>query len=159
MVSVFSASEIVEIGIRIEENGRDFYNGASDSSESQDAKQLFKLLAKEEEDHIKRFENILSNVKKYEPSEAYPDEYFAYIKSLSGEHVFTKDKRGSEIAKNIKTEPEAIELGIGFEKDSILFYQEMKRFVLEPEQGIIEKLLEEEKKHLKMLLELRIKKV
>jgi len=157
MVNVFSASEVVEMGIRIEENGRDFYNGVSDLSKSPDAKQVFKLLASEEKDHIKRFENILSNVKKYEPSEAYPNEYFAYIKSLSGEHVFTKEKRGSEIAKKIKTEPEAIELGIGFEKDSILFYQEMKKFVLEPEQGIIEKLLEEEKRHLRMLVELRIK--
>ena len=157
MVNVFSASEVVEMGIRIEENGRDFYNGVSDLSKRPDAKQLFKLLASEEENHIKRFENILSNVKKYEPSEVYPNEYFAYIKSLSGEHVFTKEKRGSEIAEKIKTELDAIELGIGFEKDSILFYQEMKKFVLGPEQGIVEKFLEEEKKHLRMLVELRIK--
>ena len=58
------------------------------------------------------------------------------------------------MAGRIKTEKEAIELGIGFEKDSILFYQEMKKFVLTSEQNIIEKLLEEEKEHLRKLFEL-----
>ncbi len=154
MVNVFSAAEVVELSIRIEENGRDFYNGIINLSKSQTAKEVFELLSSEEEKHIKRFEEILSKVKKYEPAEAYPNEYFSYLKSLSGEHVFTKEKKGTEVAGRIKTEKEAIELGIGFEKDSILFYQEMKKFVLTSEQNIIEKLLEEEKEHLRKLFEL-----
>ncbi|MFC1508065.1 ferritin family protein [Candidatus Omnitrophota bacterium] len=154
MVNVFSAIEVVEMGIKIEENGRDFYNGIIGLSDDKAAKEAFKLLSSEEEKHIKRFEVVLSKVKKYEPVEAYPNEYFSYIKSLSGEYVFIKEKKGTEIAGRIKTAKEAIKLGIGFEKDSILFYQEMKKFVLTSEQSIIEELLEEEKKHLKMLLEL-----
>ncbi|MFH1854357.1 MAG: ferritin family protein [Candidatus Omnitrophota bacterium] len=155
MGNIFSASEVVDMGIKIEENGRDFYKEAANKSKDESVIKVFELLAKEEEEHIKRFEAILSKVEKYEPSEAYPSEYFSYIKSLSGEYVFTKDKKGSRIAETVKTDREAVDLGIGFEKDSILFYEEMKKFVLDSEQKIVDKLLEQEKLHLSKLNELR----
>jgi len=157
MANVFSAAEIVEMGIEIEKNGRDFYSGAARLSKGHDVKQAFEFLGKEEEKHIARFEAILSQVKKYEPSQAYPGEYFAYIKTLSGEHVFAKKNKGADIAKTVKGDAEAVDLGIGFEKDSVLFYNEMKRFVLEGEQKVIDKLLEEEKEHLRKLTELKKK--
>ena len=155
MVNVFSGSEIVEMGINIEKNGRDFYRELVKSSKSKTAQEVFGLLAREEESHIKTFEGMLSTVKKYEPSEAYPGEYFAYIKSLASEYVFTKENKGLDIAKSAKGDLEAIQLGIGFEKDSILFYSEMKKFVLKGEQKIVDRLLEEEKIHLRKLNELK----
>ena len=155
MSNIFSASEIVEMGINIEENGRDFYNEVLKMSKDEAARQVFRFLSAEEENHIKRFEAMLSKVKKYEPSEAYPGEYFAYIKSLSGEYVFTEKNKGTELAKKVKAEKEAIDIAIGFEKDSILFYDEMKKFVLEGEHGIVDKLIEEEKNHLRKLILLR----
>jgi len=155
MGNVFSASEVVEMGIKIEENGRDFYKEASRRSKNDQTVKVFELLAGEEESHIKSFEAILSQVKKYEPSEAYPNEYFSYIKSLSGEYVFTKEKKGSEIARTVKTDIGAVDLAVGFEKDSILFYEEMKKFVLDGERKIVDTLLEQEKAHLRKLNELR----
>jgi len=155
MGNIFSASEVVEIGVKIEENGRDFYRQAAAKSKNEPAVKTFELLAGEEEGHIKKFESILSAVKKYEPREAYPNEYFSYIKSLSGEYVFTKDKKGAEMAGTVNSEIEAVDLGIGFEKDSILFYEEMKKFVLEEEKNIVDKLLEQEKQHLRKLNDLR----
>lgn len=151
MGNIFSGSEIVEMAVQIEKNGRDFYNRAAGLSKNKDAKELFKYLASQEERHIKVFEGILSAVKKYEPVEAYTDEYFSYIKALSEGHIFTKEKKNDEIAMVVKDEKNAIELGIGFEKDSILFYHEMKNFVPEAERSIIENLLKEEQRHLKKL--------
>ena len=155
MSNIFSAAEVVEMGIKIEENGKSFYNTVAKKSKNKDAQQAFELLAGEEENHIKRFEAILSQVKKYEPPEAYTEDYFSYIKSLSSEYVFTGKDKGEEIAEAAKTDKEAVELGIGFEKQSILFYEEMKKFVLEGEQKIVNKLLEEEKGHLRKLSELK----
>ncbi|MBU1147475.1 MAG: ferritin family protein [Candidatus Omnitrophica bacterium] len=155
MGNLFSGPEVVEIGIQIEKNGKAFYDGVMKVSKSQKAKEIFGFLGGEEEKHIKRFENMLAQVKKYEPSEAYPGEYFAYLRALSEGYVFTKANKGAEIAKGIKNEKDAVDAGIGFEKDSILFYHEMKRFVLEGEQKIIDKLLEEEQAHLKKLTDLK----
>ncbi len=151
MGNLFSAPEVVEMGVQIEKNGRDFYNAVEKLSKNPKIKEMFTFLKGEEEGHIKRFENILSEVKKYEPSEAYPGEYFSYIKTLSEEHVFTKANKGIEIAKNIKSDLEAVDTGIKFEKDSIVFYEAMKKVVLEGEHKVIDKLIEEEKAHLKKL--------
>ena len=151
MKDIFSGNEIVEMAVEIEKNGRDFYNKVAASSNNKDVKKIFEHLSSQEERHIKIFEDMLFAVKKYEPVEAYTDEYFSYIKALSEEHVFTKKGKGSEIVMTIKDEKQAIELGIGFEKDSILFYHEMKNFVPETERSIIENLLKEEQRHLKKL--------
>src|SRR3989338_11068104 len=121
MGSMFAASEIVELGIQIEKNGRDFYNALAGKSKNKKARETFEYLAGEEAKHIITFQAILSSVHKYEPQEAYPGEYFAYMNALASEYVFTQKDKGAEIAKRIKTDKEAIDMGIGFEKDSILF--------------------------------------
>ena len=151
MGNIFSGSEVVEIGVQIEKNGRDFYDGAAKLSKNPEAKEAFRFLKGEEEKHIRTFEDILSKVKKYGPSEAYPGEYFAYLKTLSEDHVFTKKDKGTESAKSIKTDAEGVDLGIKFEKESIAFYEGMKKVVLEGEQKTIDRLIGEEQSHLKRL--------
>ena len=55
MGNLFSGPEVVEIGIQIEKNGKDFYDGVVKISKSQKAKEIFEFLGGEEEKHIKRF--------------------------------------------------------------------------------------------------------
>ncbi|MFC1666501.1 ferritin family protein [Candidatus Omnitrophota bacterium] len=155
MGNIFSGSEVVEIGIQIEKNGRDFYNVLSAQSKNEKAKDIFKHLASEEERHIASFQKVLDSVKKYEPQEAFPGEYFAYMNSLASEHVFTKKDKGIEMAKGAKSDKEAIELGIGFEKDSIVFYEGMKKVAPEHELKVIGGLIAQEQEHLKKLSELK----
>ncbi len=155
MVNIFAGSEIVELGIQIEKNGRDFYNAVIEQAKNQKAKEKFKYLAGEEEKHITVFQNILDSVHKYEPPETYPGEYFAYMNALARDYVFTQKDKGREIAKNIKGDKEAINLGIGFEKDSIIFYVGMKKVVPEYDHKIVDKLITQEQDHLRQLSELK----
>jgi len=154
MPNFFSPSEIVQMGVEIEKNGRDFYNAVAGLSKSAGAKKIFEFLAGEEDKHIKVFEDILSTVEKYEPPEAYTEEYFSYLRALSESHVFTKKNQGTEIGSKVKTDKEAINLAIGFEKDSILFYYEMKKLVLADSHKAIDRLVAQEQEHLKKLTEL-----
>lgn len=155
MVNIFAGSEIVELGIQIEKNGRDFYNALVEQLKNQKAKEAFKYLAGEEEKHIAVFQNILDSVHKYEPPESYPGEYFAYMNALARDYVFTQKDKGREIAKNVKGDKEAISLGIGFEKDSIIFYVGMKKVVPEYDHKIVDKLITQEQDHLRQLSELK----
>lgn len=155
MKNIFAGSEIVEIGIQIEKNGRDFYNVLIGQSKNKNAKGVFKYLAGEEEEHIITFQRILNSVQKYEPSEAYPEEYFAYMNALAKEHVFTQKDKGVEVAKKVKNDKEAIEFGIGFEKDSIILFEGMKKIVPEYDIKIVDSLIAQEQNHLKKLSELK----
>ena len=156
MDKIFAASEAVELGVEIEINGRDFYQAVLSKSKSKEARDIFNYLKGEVEKHIKTFRRILSSVQKYEPKEAYPQEYFEYMNSLASEHVFTQKNKGKEIARQVKDEKEAMDLGIGFEKDSITFYEGIKRLVSAEDRKIIDVLINEEKKHLRRLTELKL---
>jgi rubrerythrin len=151
----FAGSEIVELGIQIEKNGRDFYNILADRSKIQKAKEIFHYLAGEEEKHIATFKKILDSVHKYEPPESYPGEYFAYMSALASQHIFTQKDKGKEIAQGIKSDKEAVDLGIGFEKDSVLFYVGIKRVVPEYDHRVIEELIMQEQTHLETLTDLK----
>lgn len=155
MGNIFAGSEIVELGIQIEKNGRDFYNTLTKKSKNQKAIEIFQYLAGEEEKHIKVFQDILDRTEKYEPSGLDADEYFAYMNALASEYVFTQKDKGEEIAKTIKNDKEAVNMGIGFEKDSIIFYEGMKKAVPEYGLKIINELIMQEQSHLKKLSDLR----
>ena len=155
MANIFSGSEMVQIGIQIEKNGRDFYNVLEKQSTDEKSKEIFRYLSREEEKHIKVFEEILSSAENYEPAEAYPGEYSNYMITLASESIFTQAGKGAELAKKVKSEKEAVEKGIGFEKDSIIFYEGMKKVVLGYSVGLVEQLIVQEQLHLKKLIELR----
>ena len=49
MGNIFAGSEIVEMGIQIEKNGRDFYCALTEKSKDKKAKEIFAYLAEQEE--------------------------------------------------------------------------------------------------------------
>jgi rubrerythrin len=166
MGNIFAGSEIVELGIQIEKNGRDFYNAVAKQSKNlppergpvkggKKAKEIFEYLAQEEEKHIVIFQKILDSVNKYEPAESYPGEYFAYMNALASGYIFTQKDKGGEIAKQVTSDVGVIDLGIGFEKESIVFYVGMKKVVPEYDHKVIDKLIEQEQDHLRKLSELK----
>lgn len=155
MANIFSGSEVVQLGINIEENGRDFYNTLAQESKNTKTKNIFKFLAGEEEKHIMVFQGILQKTEEFEPQGMGADEYYAYMNSLASQHVFTQKDKGREIAKSIKTDQEAIDKGISFEKDSIVFYEGIKRVVPAHDHKIVDSLIEQEKSHLEKLTELK----
>jgi rubrerythrin len=155
VVNIFAGSEIVELGIQIEKNGRDFYNALVKQTKNQEAKRTFKYLAEEEKKHIEVFSKILDSVHKYEPPESYPGEYFAYMNALARDYIFTQKDKGEQIAKKTKNDREAIDWGIRFEKDSILFYQGMKKVVPEYDHRVVDELIAQEQSHLQQLSDLK----
>jgi len=155
MGNILAGSEIVELGVQIEKNGRDFYSTVADKSKNQKAKETFGYLANQEEQHIAVFQKILDSVNKYEPPESYPGEYFAYMSALASEHIFTQKDKGSQIAKTATSDKQAIELGIGFEKDSIIFYEGMMKVVPEYDHKVIAELIKQEQNHLMQLSDIK----
>ena len=77
------------------------------------------------------------------------------MNALAGEYVFTEKDKGAEIAKRIKTDKEAIDMGIGFEKDSILFYAGLREVVPEEAHKPVDALMAQERNHLRQLADLK----
>ncbi|MBI5417681.1 ferritin family protein [Candidatus Poribacteria bacterium] len=155
MGTIFVGIEIIELGIQIEKNGKDFYNTLADNSKNFNAIKAFKYLAEEESKHIDIFQRIYNSLSLDSSSEVYPDEYFAYMNAIASEYVFTQKDKGNEIAKKITNYNDAINMAISFEKDSIVFFEGIKNVVKENEHKIINKLILQEQGHLMKLYEMK----
>ncbi|MDD5437469.1 MAG: ferritin family protein [Candidatus Omnitrophica bacterium] len=156
MSNVFNAAEVIDMGIEKEKKRRDFYGFAAEKFKEKEMKELFGRLRDWEEAHIKKFIEIRNSVEDYEISESYQGEFAAYIKSLVDDMLYSQVSSGW-FAENVKTQLTAIQYGIGFEKDAILFFNELLKYMNPAHKGKIEELIGEEKKHLVYLTELKKK--
>lgn len=145
--NIFGASEVLEFAIRIEENGESLYREFSRKLKQKKIKDLFNRLADEEIKHRAIFEEMLLQIENYQPPESYPGEYFAYLRAYADDKIFTKEKKGSLMAKKITTEKEALDFAIEIELDSILYYLEAKNLVPDYQRNTIDKIVEEERSH------------
>jgi len=145
-MSIFNAGEIIDLAIKIEENGLNFYRSFAETLPSKKEKDIFNLLADEESKHRETFAQMLKTVEKYEPPTSYPDEYFAYLQAYADSVIFTADDLKKKV-QSISNSRDAVEFGIRRELDSILYYQEMKTFVPEAQKETVDKIIAEERNH------------
>jgi len=155
----FSGNELVDIAIGIERDGVAFYEVMAKSSANAVTRDLFKYLAEKEREHIRIFQGMLAEADMWLMPEAYAQEYTAYLRALVDSAIFSEEKITSKIAEDTENYIQALELAIGAEKDSILFYNELKEVTSQRAKVIINKIITEEKSHLEKLSELKNKLV
>ena len=153
----FSGSELINIAVGIERRGIAFYDIMTRSTKNAVARDVFQYLADMERQHIQIFQDMLAEADKYQIPETYAGEYTAYLQALVDSAVFTDDFVTSEMATKAGSDIEALELAISAEKDSILFYYEMKDIMPQRAQPTVNKIIAEEKSHLRQLSELKKK--
>ncbi len=146
-------SEILQFAIKIEENGEEFYRKIADETQNEKINKLFILLEDDEVKHKEIFERMLPEIEKYEPREIYSPEYFAYLRAYADNIIF---KKGIEkmLPKNMN--PGSImDFGMRMELDSIAYYQETKNFIPQNQQNVLDRIIQEERKHFLKLAELK----
>ena len=153
----FYGGELVNIAIGIERRGITFYDIMTKSTKNAATRDIFKYLANMEQEHAQIFQNMLAEADKYQIPDTYAREYSAYLQALVDSAVFTDDFVTSEMATKANSDIEALELAIGAEKDSILFYYGMKEIMPQRAQPTVNKIISEERSHLRQLSELKKK--
>jgi len=131
MTIAFSPAELYNIAIAVERRGAAFYDTLARSSQGEQVKKTFLALAAMEHQHIQTFQKLLDSA------------------------VFNDDLATSELVTKVDTDKEAVEVGIGAEKDSILFYEQLKDIVAGDAAGDIGRIISEEKEHLRKLAEIK----
>lgn len=154
MSTIFNMAEVMDIGIEKEKARRDFYRAAAAASPEGEVKALFGKLADWEEEHVRKFGKIRAEIDEQEPPESYPGEEVEYMRALVADQLY-KDTTPEGTAAAAAGPRAAIDRGIEFEKDAILFFRSLGLFLSPDRREIIERLVGEEKEHLVYLLELR----
>lgn len=153
----FSGSELINIAIGIEGRGIVFYDVMAKSTKSDAAREVFDYLADMERDHIETFKGMLAEADKFQFKDDESGQYTAYLRALVDSAVFSDDLVTSEMAAQAESDTAALELAMRAEKDSILFYYEMKAVMPQRAQATVNKIIAEEKSHLRQLSELKKK--
>jgi rubrerythrin len=155
MATFFNAADVAEAAINIEKMGQVFYSKAAQNASNDEARSFFEGFVTEEQKHQKVFEDLQQRLGGVElPAWSSSDEYMEYLKALVENHgIFSSELSEKEMAasKDIK---EAVRKAMSFEKDSILFFMEMKELVPDSEKGLIQECIEEERSHLRMLADM-----
>jgi rubrerythrin len=154
MANVFNAAEVIDMGIEKEKKRRDFYGYVAVKFKEEDMAELFSRLRDWEDAHIKKFSEIRTTLEESETTESYPGELAIYIKTVVDDILYHQIS-AEWFSENVHSPLAAIEYGIGFEKDAILFFDELLKYMNPYHKEKVRELIDEEKKHLIYLNELR----
>jgi rubrerythrin len=154
----FSSKEILEMAVRIEENGLGYYKAASASAENKEIKSLFDYLIIEEVKHVELFEALKDAINEAVPTDyndPFLEEESKYLNALADSSIFMKGDEGAKKAKEITNDDDALDFAIQIEKDSILFYLELINMVRDEDRQVVKDILSEERKHIAKLTEMK----
>ena len=145
---------IVDLGIEKEKKRRDFYGLVAEKFSDKNMKELFTKLRDWEDAHIKKFTEIRGSIKDIRETENYEGELNFYMQALLDDKLYN-DVSPSKFSASVKTPLDAISYGIGFEKDAIIFFNDIMDYTVDARKDVIKKLIEEEKQHIVYLAALR----
>jgi rubrerythrin len=155
-MNIFNISEIVDLGIEKEKKRRDFYGLCAEKFNNKGIKELFIKLRDWEETHIQKFTEIRAFVKEPKETENYEGELNSYMQALLDDKLYD-DVSLAKFSANVKTPLDAVLYGIGFEKDAIIFFNEIINYTVDTRKDVIKKIIEEEKQHIIYLARLKEK--
>lgn len=116
---MFTAHEIFDLAIQVEENGERFYRIALARSHREPLRKLLQWLADEEAKHKGIFRQLQENLGD-EDNGPVPGEHEMDLRAAMGRHAFSLDEAEFN---SIEDEQELLRTAIEFESDSILFYE------------------------------------
>jgi len=128
----FNADEVFAMAEQIERNGAAFYRRAAEVATHPKVRERLLQLAEWEGGHEKLFVGIRSALSAAEtdPPTFDPDgDAVRYLKEMADRHVFHVHRDVSTILTGKETTEQLLDIAIGFERDSILFFRGLEIFV------------------------------
>jgi rubrerythrin len=151
----FNAWEVYGMGVRIEENGKAFYDEAARRTAETALREFFRELAVWEGQHIELFRGLRDAL----PSGAREESLFDpdsemgdYLAAMADSHVFLRNADIPAMVAACRGPAEILDLAMSFEKDSVVFYATMRKVVSDRAgRETIERLIDEELGHVALL--------
>lgn len=145
-MAAITIKDVLKKAIEMEEAGKIFYEYAAGIIDNEDLRKIMSVLASEEVGHKHIFENMMHNVENINFSNE-KNEYLQYLENyLTTKSVFDRKKFESK-KDDITNILEALDFAMDREQDSILYYMTLMTIVREEQSHLVQKIIEEERKH------------
>jgi len=155
MADELSAPEVLQIAVRIEQNGVRFYTTAARLVDDPKVSRLLEQLAQWEQKHVKIFSDMQDRLSQrgwergtFEPRRMEASD----AQVMAGLAVFGIQPNPWPELTGKETRQDILSFALKKEKDTVTFYTGLKGFVPVPEdQDIINQVLQEETHHVRIL--------
>lgn len=146
----YSIDEIMEMAIRTETLGYQFYtNMAEKFKKDGGLAKLFTTLASKEKVHEKTFTELKAMVAKQGSEPIEWDEVSNYMRAFVESEFFLGKGKSLPSMDHLKTVKDAVRFAMGFEKETLLYFFELRSLVKEKE--VVDEVINEEKSHIRWL--------
>ena len=151
MSITFNADEVFEMAEEIERNGATFYREVATKASSQKIKDLFLNMAVMEDAHLETFQEMRKELRGQEKGETAFDphgEASLYLQTMADSKGSEGMKSPTEKLTGNESEEELLNIAIGAEKTSVLYYVGLRELVsAKAGKDKVEAIIKEEVRH------------
>jgi rubrerythrin len=143
----YSIDEIMEMAIQTEKLGFQFYTGMAEKFKKDDGLvKLFSTLANKEKAHEAIFTNLKDHVDQHGVEPIQWEEVSNYMRAFVESEFFLGRGKSLPAMDHIKTVKDAVKFALGFEKETLLYFMELRSIV--KEKQAVDEVINEEKSHI-----------
>jgi rubrerythrin len=149
-----AVKDVLEFAVYIEQRGYEFYVGAMKKFGEARITELFQYLADEEFKHEEFFKTLLAQgnaVKGESPDPEYQD----YLREFCKAHSLADREAVNAKLARLSSLDEILDLAIGFEKDSIVFFGQLKEIYGLGDAAAVDRIIREEMGHLRRIFQMK----
>jgi rubrerythrin len=151
--SMFTTKEILDIALKIEQNGEAVYRKANRELVDPNLTKRLLWMADEEACHAQWFRDLQSNLSLQKDGIAVDEMNSDLLTDLIGEQSFTLQDIDFTRLDDMQ---KLMDIFIEFEKDGILFYELLRTFIKDPlVLESLDKIIAEEYRHIEVLQEIK----
>lgn len=146
---MFTKNDVFEIAVKMEKNGENIYNAAVQKIDHRELKSMLQWMADEETSHARWFMDQQNRIR-LNPDEARLKEMVPQVlQDMMGEKTLGLDDIDFESFASV---PELLDTFIGFEQDTIQFYELLEMFIdSENARAGLDHIISEEQTHIEKL--------
>lgn len=149
---IFQAADVVEMALELEKSGEAFYRAVAKKAQTDQIRALFEDLADAEVQHYAAFQKLSKTA--WDKPLMLPDEwtqYLMYLQATIQSVFFEGQDKALALAEQVADEKEALRMAMGFEKETLLFFYDLRDMVSEADKATLMRIVNEEKSHLRQL--------
>ncbi|MBI5116074.1 hypothetical protein HZA56_06340 [Candidatus Poribacteria bacterium] len=144
----------------IEEEGVAFYASLARHTTNEKIRKLAGMMTRAEKIHQIAFLRLSAKIEArrgaVKPADKLSADFRQYILALIDHRIFLSPEQASVTAGNLTNEHEAVDMAIGFEKENILLLRECREIAGIEAKRLIDKFIEQEKRHIIALQKARV---
>jgi len=146
----YSIDEVIEMAIQTETLGYQFYTSMAEKfKKDAGLAKLFTTLASKEKVHEKIFTGLKDLVKKNGAEPVEWEEVTNYMRAFVESEFFLGRGKALPSMDHLRTVRDAVTFALGFEKETLLYFYELRSVV--KEKQIVDQVIDEEKSHIRWI--------